>query len=569
MKFFKFLLVSLIITLSFCPLIQAADEVVLEQDLEYINVDLPDVIRDLAEMGRFRVVLDRQVQGDVTLTLIHGVTAKEAVGTVARGYGYSSRWLDASTLMIGTSAFINGNFAARSTRIYTLKNADPMFVVDKLETVIPRERVKIDYETKELTITANIAEHQNISELVSQMDGPKSSVSLEIRVEEVADSLLGELQLGIDWGANELGTVLLSGQQLNMLRENANSLLLGKSSLTCFNNQEARVLVGDYLLKSNPNNASNERLESGTRLTVVPTVSGGGRLKLKVNTLVQANAVDQQTVIRGIHSLTGMHFGETVLINGVMQRNEFLELKRKESGYLYPILENLFENKITPGSNQPTRVVLLITPKPVDESDQTVASETWKTEPDLNPANDTATTRSEPTEPPIDGSVSEYGEPGATLPAETTQPEAEKPVVIFDAVVVPEYQSAERPGAVAVGPVRSTDGSFYEVKYTVKKGDTVFGIARKYGVVTATILERNQLTDSDVIKVDTVLVVPVPAERTYVVKTNETLWRIAKRYGVAMEVLMDLNGITDETKINQGQVLVLPKSNRDVVNPQF
>lgn len=568
MKFFKFLPVFLIIVFCFCPVGHAADEVVLERDLEYINVDLPDVIRDLAEMGRFRVVLDRQVQGDVTLTLIHGVTAKEAVGTVARGYGYSSRWLDASTLMIGTSAFINGNFAARSTRIYTLKNADPMFVVDKLETVIPRERVKIDYETKELTITANIAEHQNISELVSQMDGPKSSVNLEIRVEEVADSLLGELQLEIDWGADELGAVLLSGQQLNMLRENANSLLLGKSSLTCFNNQEARVLVGDYLLKSNPNNAFNERLESGTRLTVVPTVSGG-RLKLKVNTLVQANAGDQQTVIRGIHSLTGMHFGETVLINGVMQRNEFLELKRKESGYLYPILENLFENRITQGSSQSTRVVLLITPKPVDESDQTAASETGKTEPDLNPANDTVPTRSEPTEPPIDGSVSEYGEPGATLPAEITQPKAEKPVVIFDAVVVPENQPAERSEAVTVGPVRSTDGSFYEVKYTVKKGDTVFGIARKYGVVPANILERNQLTGSDVLKVDTVLVVPVPAERTYVVKTNETLWRIAKRYGVAMEVLMDLNGITDETKINQGQVLVLPKSNRDVVNPQF
>ncbi|MGE5604081.1 MAG: LysM peptidoglycan-binding domain-containing protein [Bacteroidota bacterium] len=560
--FFRQLLVLLLI-IVICPVSQAENDVILTQDLEYINSGLEDVIRDLAEIGGFRVILDRQVQGEVTLTLMHGITAKEAIGTVARGYGYSSRWLNASALMIGTSAFINGNFAARSTRIHTLKNADPVLVAEKLQTVIPRERIKINHETKELTVTADIAEHQNISDLISRLDYSNSPIDLEIRVVEINDALWKMLRLETDWRPTELGAVILTAEQQKLIQGNAAHLLLGKSDLTCFNYQEAKLLLGDYLIKpaqlnnGQANRKPIEELESGTQLILTPSLlSGGGRLQLKISASVKMVADHQQSILRGIHSIIGLNLGETILFNGVLQRNEYLNLKQS-TGYQHPILENLFARRLDSVPGPPARIILLVTPKPADGNEQAEDER-------LGSQVDNQSDAVENTSPPP---VLNETDPGNANQEETIIPLEEKPVIIFDAVVVPEKQPTKDRN-ISTGNVRKK-GDLYEIDYLVKKGDTPIGIARKYGVELSAILVKNHLTNTDVIKVGSVLIIPVPAERVYVVKPKETLWRIAKRYGVAIEMLMDLNGIDDQTKVNQGQALILPTSNQNVVNPQF
>ncbi len=565
MKLFLRHLLVLLLIIGVCPISQAENGAVLTQDLEYINSDLEDVIRDLAELGGFRVILDRQVRGEVSLTLMHGITAKEAVGTVARGYGYSSRWLNASALMIGTSAFINGNFAARSTRIHTLKNADPVLVAEKLQTVIPRDRIRINHETKELTVTADIAEHQNISDLINRLDYSNSSISLEIRVEEIDDILWKTLRLETDWRSTELGAVILNVGQQRLLQGNADHLLLGKSDLTCFNYQEAKLLLGDYQIKpAQPSNGQvNQKpvmeLESGTQLILTPSFLNSDRLQLKINTSIKTIANDQQTILRGIHSIIGMNLGETILINGVLQRNEYLNLKQT-TGYQYPILANLFERGTHSDTGQPGRIILLITPKPLNGNGR--AEDGGWDAPANNQSNTVEDDSQELSHPFLEEINSDETNHEATIGSQE-----EKPVVIFDAVVVPENQP-DKSKPSSKGDVREK-GDLFEINYSVKKGDTPIGISRKYGVELSTILVRNNLTNADVIKVGSVLVIPVPADRVYVVKPKETLWRIAKRYGIAIELLMDLNGIDDQTKVNQGQALILPTSNENVVNPQF
>lgn len=561
--FFRYMMV-LVLVVVICPIIQAEDDVVLTQDLEYINSDLPDVLRDLAEIGGYRLILDRQIQGEVTLTLMRGVTAKEAIATVARGYGYSSRWLNATSLMVGTTAYINGNFAARSTRIHTLKYADPVLVGEKLQTIIPRERIKIDHQKKELTVTADVAEHQNITDLIARMDHSNSSVNLEVRVEELADALWKELQLEMDWGSTELGAAVLNNEQQKLLQGNANQLLLGRSSLTCFNNQEAKILIGDYLPKMSQSDngankgASKEIIESGTRLILTPALLNGQQLNLKVNTSVKVNAGQKQNVVRGIHSLIGMNFNQTVLINGALQRYEYLNLKKTVDSNQYPILESMFAKGIVTDQNQTTRIVMLITPRLVNGDEKPVTIDGLE----------------------LPGIQNDVADPVGSLPSEDLPmkkveepvtevlvPEEEKPVIIFDAVVIPEKQTTNSAKDVVGTSPRRT--GFYDIKYIVKPGDTPTAISKKYGTDLAVVLAKNNIDGNDVIKVGTELIVPTPTERIYMVKPKETLWRIAKRYGIAIEVLMDLNGIEDQTKVKEGQALVLPTSNRNVVNPQF
>lgn len=561
MKSFLKRIIFVIMFMIITPVIQADGDVVLNHDLEYINCDLKDVMRDLAEIGGFRVILDRQIQGEVTLTLMRGVTAKEAIATVARGYGYSSRWLNASALMIGTTAYINGNFAARSTRIHTLKYADPAAVAEKLQTVVPRERIKIDHQKKELTVTADVAEHQNISDLVNRMDNSTSSINLEIRVEELTDSLWRQLRLEVDWGPTELGTVVLNSEQQKLLHGNVNQLLLGRSDITCFNAQEARVLLGDYpvnpsqINNGDRNKNSAEELETGTRLIITPSVVEGQRVILKVNTTVKLNNGQKQTVVRGIHSLIGMNLNQAILLNGALQRHEYLNLKKTANGYQYPILESLFDKSVISDQNETARIILLVTPKPADSGGKKIDDGESK----LSSGGEGMTGETVP-------SVEDSSTPDQ-LESNTVglEPNEEKPVIIFDAVVVPESQSGQKS---TEQPVRRTVNT-YDVKYLVKPGDTPISIAKKFGADLTAIFSANKISSTDVIKAGTELTIPTPVDRIYMVKPKETLWRIAKRYGTTIDVLMDLNGIEDQTKVKEGQALVLPTSIRNVVNPQF
>ncbi|NLG84142.1 MAG: LysM peptidoglycan-binding domain-containing protein [Firmicutes bacterium] len=108
-----------------------------------------------------------------------------------------------------------------------------------------------------------------------------------------------------------------------------------------------------------------------------------------------------------------------------------------------------------------------------------------------------------------------------------------------------------------------------EVLYTVKKGDTLYSIGKKFGVEVKKIAEYNNLKSSSVLHPDQVLRIPIPDDHKYVVKPRETLWRIAKRYGVSVELLAEINGISDPAKLEVGQVLVLPCPVSRTVNPEF
>lgn len=111
--------------------------------------------------------------------------------------------------------------------------------------------------------------------------------------------------------------------------------------------------------------------------------------------------------------------------------------------------------------------------------------------------------------------------------------------------------------------------------YTVKDGDTLFSLANKFGTSVEKLQEVNTLS-SDVIKAgQTLEVPPVPAEDEagiYIVQKGDTLFSLAKEYGVSVSDLMKENILTDE-KIKVGQVLNVPthfyESDEDIytVNP--
>lgn len=116
----------------------------------------------------------------------------------------------------------------------------------------------------------------------------------------------------------------------------------------------------------------------------------------------------------------------------------------------------------------------------------------------------------------------------------------------------------------APAPAPSAGGT-----YRVVSGDTLSGIASKYGISWQTLQQMNGLPDPNRIYPGQTLKVPgggsspAPAPTpsgggSYTVQSGDTLSGIAAKVGTSWQTLQSLNGLADANKIYPGQVLKLP-----------
>ena len=95
-----------------------------------------------------------------------------------------------------------------------------------------------------------------------------------------------------------------------------------------------------------------------------------------------------------------------------------------------------------------------------------------------------------------------------------------------------------------------------ERTYTVQPGDTLWGIAERYGTTVSALAAANGIRNPSLIYPGQVLRIPGgTAERTYTVQPGDTLWGIAERYGTTVSALAAANGIRNPDLIYPGQVL--------------
>ena len=100
--------------------------------------------------------------------------------------------------------------------------------------------------------------------------------------------------------------------------------------------------------------------------------------------------------------------------------------------------------------------------------------------------------------------------------------------------------------------------------YTVKAGDTLYGISNHFGVSVTDLAELNGIQGSN-LNIGTVLKIPTSGGSNpnnmfmYTVKAGDTLYKIATKYNTTAQKIIDLNYLKS-TNITPGQVLRIPET---------
>ncbi len=103
--------------------------------------------------------------------------------------------------------------------------------------------------------------------------------------------------------------------------------------------------------------------------------------------------------------------------------------------------------------------------------------------------------------------------------------------------------------------------------HTVAKGDSLWSIAKKYGITVSELAAANQLAPSATLRLGQTLAVPAKvasasaaggdAANTYAVKSGDTLGAIARKHGTTVAALRAANNLSGDN-LRVGQKLVIP-----------
>lgn len=124
-------------------------------------------------------------------------------------------------------------------------------------------------------------------------------------------------------------------------------------------------------------------------------------------------------------------------------------------------------------------------------------------------------------------------------------------------------------GDILVIPIKSGVNPDNMFMYTVKKGDTLYSIARIYHTTVEEIKKLNYLTSNQlylgqVLRIPEVYTKPeemyLPEYNNYQVKKGDSLYSISKKFGVSIELLMQDNALANQVLV-VGQNLKIRKNN--------
>jgi type IV pilus assembly protein PilQ len=195
MKKFSFLFLFFIITFSvFSQNDFPNDSNKIVEYLEFREVDIKDVLRQLAKQFNLNIVFSESVKGLITVQL-HNVTIEQALDSIItiNGFIYTKK---GNIIKVTTPE--EAEKEGKQTRVFKLSNSDASKLKDALKKVLSSEgSIEADVRSNSLIVTDTPAVLNKIEKMIPQLDESTPQVLIEAKFIET--SLGTTEKLGIKW----------------------------------------------------------------------------------------------------------------------------------------------------------------------------------------------------------------------------------------------------------------------------------------------------------------------------------------------------------------------------------
>lgn len=161
------------------------------------------------------------------------------------------------------------------------------------------------------------------------------------------------------------------------------------------------------------------------------------------------------------------------------------------------------------------------------------------------------------------------GAPATTLAEAEPAPATQRPASTAASRPARQPVSEEAPAPIATSSTTlSVTGSVVSVAgprqiHTVKSGDTLTAIARKFDMSVSELAEANKLDTDKPLKLGAKIKGPATTQKAYVAQSGDTLAAVAKRFNVSVKTLAAENNLRATAAIKKGQKLALPDGYKD------
>lgn len=102
-----------------------------------------------------------------------------------------------------------------------------------------------------------------------------------------------------------------------------------------------------------------------------------------------------------------------------------------------------------------------------------------------------------------------------------------------------------------------------DVVHVLKRGETLYGISRKYNVPADAIMKYNDISNPDRLKAGQKIRIP----GVYTVQRGDTLYGIARKFSLPVADLLSANKLNQNSTIRIGEVLYIPGSAVSTAEP--
>ena len=127
-------------------------------------------------------------------------------------------------------------------------------------------------------------------------------------------------------------------------------------------------------------------------------------------------------------------------------------------------------------------------------------------------------------------------------------------------IAITAFLSIASFGRVSAAPIDPADAPPYIglKSYIVVEGDTLLGIANRFGITPETIIWANDLKTKDLLKIGQKLTILPVSGVLHQVRVGESILGIAKMYGVEASTIVEANRISNPELIRDGNILLVP-----------